>query len=278
MQCVLSLYNMDIDELSGARRRGCRRAPSSGGTWSSARAACCAAAKSSTRLSLGTGECLNGVTSGLNCCVKPGTACNNALVGAITQLQSRGVEDSSCIDWQQSDELAVYMCGALASPTRKRLCHTGQNKWKAKTNGTCAGHRSILLEGSVVEGQSVLAPGSLLPPGRLIPRGQLWAGCPAQYVRDLSADEVRVPAADCRLPAVTLEGTCHAVARAAANAAAAARAAPTAPALMVLPISSADAGCCLTKRHCHHRWLRCRSSSTAPAHVQLEMLLKQLRL
>ncbi len=51
-------------------------------------------------------------------------------------------------------------------------------------------HRSILLEGSVVEGQSVLAPGSLLPPGRLVPRGQLWAGTPARFVRDLTSDEV----------------------------------------------------------------------------------------
>ncbi len=42
----------------------------------------------------------------------------------------------------------------------------------------------------MVEGQSVLAPGSLLPPGRLVPRGQLWAGTPARYVRDLTADEV----------------------------------------------------------------------------------------
>jgi hypothetical protein len=57
MLYVLPPNNMDVDELPGARRRGCRRAPSSGGTWSSARAACCAAAKSSTRLSSGTGAC-----------------------------------------------------------------------------------------------------------------------------------------------------------------------------------------------------------------------------
>ena len=36
----------------------------------------------------------------------------------------------------------------------------------------------------------MLAPGSLLPPGRLVPRGQLWAGVPARYVRNLTADEV----------------------------------------------------------------------------------------
>jgi len=51
------------------------------------------------------------------------------------------------------------------------------------------GDRCILLEGSIVETQSVLAPGSLLPPGRLVPHGQLWAGNPARYVRDLTGDE-----------------------------------------------------------------------------------------
>lgn len=56
--------------------------------------------------------------------------------------------------------------------------------------------RCILLEGSVVEGQSVLAPGSLLPPGRLVPRGQLWAGNPARFVRDLTKDEVTLLASE----------------------------------------------------------------------------------
>lgn len=51
------------------------------------------------------------------------------------------------------------------------------------------GDRSVLLEGSIVEGQTVLAPGSVVPPGRLIPRGQLWSGAPARFVRDLTPDE-----------------------------------------------------------------------------------------
>jgi len=46
------------------------------------------------------------------------------------------------------------------------------------------------MEGSLVESNSVLAPGTVLPPGRLVPSGQLWAGNPARYVRDLSKDEV----------------------------------------------------------------------------------------
>ena len=46
------------------------------------------------------------------------------------------------------------------------------------------------MEGSLVESNSVLAPGTVLPPGRLIPSGQLWAGNPARFVRDLTRDEV----------------------------------------------------------------------------------------
>lgn len=51
------------------------------------------------------------------------------------------------------------------------------------------GDRSILLEGSRMESQSVLEPGSVLPPGRMVPSGQVWAGCPAKFVRKLSKDE-----------------------------------------------------------------------------------------
>ncbi|CAK64798.1 unnamed protein product (macronuclear) [Paramecium tetraurelia] len=47
------------------------------------------------------------------------------------------------------------------------------------------GYRSIILEGAKLEDGAVLAPGTVVPPGRLIPSNQLWAGNPAQYVRDI---------------------------------------------------------------------------------------------
>ena len=47
-----------------------------------------------------------------------------------------------------------------------------------------------MLEGSLVEENSILAPGSVLPPARRIPSGELWAGAPARFVRKLTADEI----------------------------------------------------------------------------------------
>jgi len=52
------------------------------------------------------------------------------------------------------------------------------------------GARSVLMEGSMMETQSILAPGSVLPPARRVPKGELWAGNPARFVRKLTEDEI----------------------------------------------------------------------------------------
>jgi carbonic anhydrase/acetyltransferase-like protein (isoleucine patch superfamily) len=49
---------------------------------------------------------------------------------------------------------------------------------------------AIVMDGCVVESGAMLAAGAMLTPGRRVPSGQLWAGRPARYVRDLSADEL----------------------------------------------------------------------------------------
>ena len=51
------------------------------------------------------------------------------------------------------------------------------------------GARSVLMEGSMMETRSMLAPGSVLPPARRVPEGELWAGNPARFVRKLDEDE-----------------------------------------------------------------------------------------
>jgi carbonic anhydrase/acetyltransferase-like protein (isoleucine patch superfamily) len=49
---------------------------------------------------------------------------------------------------------------------------------------------SIVMDGCEIESDAMLAAGAMLTPGRRIRSGQLWAGRPAKYVRDLTADEL----------------------------------------------------------------------------------------
>jgi carbonic anhydrase/acetyltransferase-like protein (isoleucine patch superfamily) len=51
------------------------------------------------------------------------------------------------------------------------------------------GMGATVMDDCVIEGDAMLAAGALLTPGKVISSGQLWAGRPAKYVRDLTADE-----------------------------------------------------------------------------------------
>jgi len=44
---------------------------------------------------------------------------------------------------------------------------------------------AIVMDGCTIGGDAMLAAGAMLTPGKTLPGGQLWAGRPAQYVRDL---------------------------------------------------------------------------------------------
>jgi carbonic anhydrase/acetyltransferase-like protein (isoleucine patch superfamily) len=51
------------------------------------------------------------------------------------------------------------------------------------------GMGSVVLDGAEVEPYAKLAAGAVLTPGKRIPMGQIWAGCPAIYMRDLRPGE-----------------------------------------------------------------------------------------
>jgi carbonic anhydrase/acetyltransferase-like protein (isoleucine patch superfamily) len=51
----------------------------------------------------------------------------------------------------------------------------------------CAG--SVVFDGAVIESGGVLSAGSMLTAGKKVPSGQLWAGRPAEFVRELTAEE-----------------------------------------------------------------------------------------
>ena len=52
------------------------------------------------------------------------------------------------------------------------------------------GFAAQVMDGCVVETDAMLAAGALLTPGKRVPTGQLWAGRPAKYLRDLTADDI----------------------------------------------------------------------------------------
>jgi carbonic anhydrase/acetyltransferase-like protein (isoleucine patch superfamily) len=52
------------------------------------------------------------------------------------------------------------------------------------------GMGSTVLDGAVLSSHAVLGPGSLVLERQVIPAKQYWAGAPAKYVRDLSAEEI----------------------------------------------------------------------------------------
>lgn len=52
------------------------------------------------------------------------------------------------------------------------------------------GMQSCIMDAAVVEAGSIVAAGALLTPGKRVPAGQLWAGSPARYVRDVTAEEL----------------------------------------------------------------------------------------
>ncbi len=49
---------------------------------------------------------------------------------------------------------------------------------------------AIVMDGCEIESDAMLAAGAMLTPGRRVPSGQLWAGRPAKYLRDLTAEEL----------------------------------------------------------------------------------------
>ena len=51
------------------------------------------------------------------------------------------------------------------------------------------GEKCTLMEGSIVEKETVLEPGTLVPAYARIPSGQRWGGNPAKFIANLNSDE-----------------------------------------------------------------------------------------
>jgi gamma-carbonic anhydrase len=56
-------------------------------------------------------------------------------------------------------------------------------------SGAFVGMKACVMDGAVVETGAMVAAGALVTNNKRIPTGQLWAGSPAQYMRDLTPGE-----------------------------------------------------------------------------------------
>ncbi len=54
------------------------------------------------------------------------------------------------------------------------------------------GMGAIILDGALVESDTMIAAGSLVPPGKTLEGGYLWRGSPARKARPLSDEELRL--------------------------------------------------------------------------------------
>lgn len=52
------------------------------------------------------------------------------------------------------------------------------------------GMGAVIMDYAVVEEFGFVAAGALVSPGKVVKSGELWAGVPAKYIRDLTAEEV----------------------------------------------------------------------------------------
>lgn len=52
------------------------------------------------------------------------------------------------------------------------------------------GEKCTIMEGALVEANTILEPGTFVPPYALIPSGQRWGGNPAKFISNLDANEL----------------------------------------------------------------------------------------
>lgn len=108
---------------------------------------------------------------------------NNITVGQVSNIQDRTVVHAARTSpTGLSAAVSIGKYVSVEPNCTLRSCRVG--------DFCVVGARSVLMEGSLMEPRSQLAPGSVLPPARRVPAGELWAGNPARFVRKLTGDEL----------------------------------------------------------------------------------------
>ena len=101
----------------------------------------------------------------------------------ITIGEGSNIQDNSCVHISSRDYPTIignYV--NIGHSTLVHACHLHDHAF--------VGMGSIVMDGSIIETDGMLAAGSLLTARKHIPAGELWAGRPARKMRDLSADEI----------------------------------------------------------------------------------------
>lgn len=107
---------------------------------------------------------------------------NGVVVGSRTNIQDNAVV-----------HVAKTNVGGRESPTiigdRVTVGHNAILHACTISDDAFVGMGATVMDGATLEKGSMVAAGALVTPGTVIPSGQLWAGAPARFMRDMTAEE-----------------------------------------------------------------------------------------
>ena len=105
---------------------------------------------------------------------------NNITVGNQTSIGDRAVVHVAKIQGDFPTHIGNHVTVGAGA-----LIHAATLK-----DSVLIGESAQVLDGSIVESNSIVAPAAIVTPGTTIPEGQLWAGSPAKMVRPLTEEEI----------------------------------------------------------------------------------------
>lgn len=124
---------------------------------------------------IGDVEIGDGANIWYNCVVRGDV--NDIKIGARTNIQ-----DGTVI--HVSSTLQGTYIGADVTVGHMALLHACTVE-----DAAFIGMQACVMDGAYVESGAMVAAGALVTPGKRIPAGQLWAGSPARFMRELTAEE-----------------------------------------------------------------------------------------
>lgn len=108
-------------------------------------------------------------------------------VNAITIGEMTNIQDNTVI------HVAKTNVGGKAAPTtigsRVTVGHNAILHACTIQDDAFIGMGATVMDGAVVEKGGMVAAGALVTPGTVVPSGQLWAGAPAKFMREMTAEE-----------------------------------------------------------------------------------------